>query len=245
MPLFRNGKSAGKQSPSSSPTDDPDLLAERETDEFQASVRAAQNRAAARKEKEAAPPLQEEEQEEEILWAEQEDVYRPARVYAQEYLASLSLNSMPRLKPGESLILMKQAALEEMQAHLRSDVRIELGGLLGGQALYDPALELYLIVIELAMPARGGEGTAASFTYTPASWQAILPQWQQMRDEWTIVGSYHSHPGLGVFLSTTDKETQTDVFPHDWQVALVMDPIANTTGYFIGTAGKPCPARIL
>lgn len=231
-------------SPRNSATDNDDLLAEREAAEFEASVRAARERKAARSQKDAAP-ISQDLPNDDIQWAEQEDVYRPVIVKSEEYLASLALTLRPGMNSNESVILIRDSAVEAAQNHLRTDKRIELGGLLAGQPLYDPVLDRFIVVVEAAFPALHGECTSTTFSYTAASWQALLPQLKQMNSAWTIVGSYHSHPGLGIFLSSTDKETQADVFPHDWQIALVIDPVAETAGYFIGVNGKPCRAYTL
>jgi proteasome lid subunit RPN8/RPN11 len=47
-----------------------------------------------------------------------------------------------------------------------------------------------------------------------------------------VVGWWHSHPGLGCFLSTTDLHTQKYFFPESYQVALVVDPIKDEFKFF-------------
>jgi len=47
-----------------------------------------------------------------------------------------------------------------------------------------------------------------------------------------IVGWYHSHPGHGVFLSEDDITTQLYLFPEDYHVALVIDPISRDFAFF-------------
>ncbi|MFX1549287.1 MAG: Mov34/MPN/PAD-1 family protein [Promethearchaeota archaeon] len=47
-----------------------------------------------------------------------------------------------------------------------------------------------------------------------------------------IIGWWHSHPNLGCFLSSTDLLTQKYFFPHEYQVALVIDPIRNEFEFF-------------
>lgn len=47
-----------------------------------------------------------------------------------------------------------------------------------------------------------------------------------------VVGWWHSHPGLGCFLSVTDLHTQKYFFPEGYQVALVVDPIKNEFQFF-------------
>jgi proteasome lid subunit RPN8/RPN11 len=221
---------------------EPDLLAAAEQAEFEASVKAARARAEARCAPARSAPLSPpgEAADEEIEWTEQEDVYRPRPVDANSYLRSLGLPKPIEAKAGQAVALVRRAAYQHLNEHLRTDMAVELGGLLCGEALYDRALDLFIVVIEMAVPAVNGDGTPTTFSYTPAAWEAISPTLRQMNSEWTIVGSYHSHPGLGVFMSPTDLDTQAEVFPHDWQAAMVVDPSANTCGLFLGSSGKPC-----
>jgi len=221
-----------------------DPLVEAEEAEFAASVLRKQQQRDTRKagapppaDKATPPP----DPQTEILWDEREDVYRPAPGDARKFAQALKLDPTPAFKLRQPLIFLRHSAHERMQAHLRSDLTIELGGLLLGQAFYDAALDAYFVVIEEALPADGGEGTAISFEYTSTTWTHLTPKLQQMNPDWTVLGSYHSHPGLGVFLSTIDRETQESVFAQDWQVAIVIDPIKDEIGFFLGEKGKPCP----
>ncbi len=234
----------GKPRRDSAPDAGDDLLALQEQEEFESSVRAARERDAVRAgaAEKPVPPV---ESEPEIVWSEQSDVYRPRRIDAREYLNAEAPDLATPLRSGQSLVLIRKAAYSCAVEHLRTDLRIELGGLLGGEALYDAALDLFIVVVEVALPAFHGESTAASFSYTPEAWEAILPGWLGMNSDWTVVGSYHSHPGMGVFLSGVDLATQADVFPHDWQIAMVVDPVKNTCGLFVGAAGKPCGFHVV
>src|SRR5438105_12337427 len=48
-----------------------------------------------------------------------------------------------------------------------------------------------------------------------------------------LIGWYHTHPDLGVFLSPTDLEkTHRVLFAEPFQVALVYDPVRQRAGYF-------------
>ena len=51
-------------------------------------------------------------------------------------------------------------------------------------------------------------------------------------DNLRIVGWWHSHPGFGCFLSTTDLKTQEFFFPESYQVALVVDPHKDELEFF-------------
>ncbi len=47
-----------------------------------------------------------------------------------------------------------------------------------------------------------------------------------------IVGWYHSHPGFGVFLSQTDRQTMFNHYRAPHQIAIVIDPILNAKDAF-------------
>jgi proteasome lid subunit RPN8/RPN11 len=51
-------------------------------------------------------------------------------------------------------------------------------------------------------------------------------------DSLRIVGWWHSHPGFGCFLSTTDVKTQKYFFPESYQVALVVDPVDDDSQFY-------------
>ncbi len=60
------------------------------------------------------------------------------------------------------------------------------------------------------------------------------------------VGWYHSHPGLGVFLSGHDLFIQRGFFGDQlWYIALVVDPISKEQGVFAwdGNHVVRCPDR--
>lgn len=176
----------------------------------------------------------------EIEWEESEDVYTPTAIEAARFLRGLSLPRLPAILPKQTYIFVGRGVLEAMNAHLKRDVSVEQGGLLLGQAFVDPELQTYLLLIHEALAAPDGIETPTFFGYTPASWRGMLPQLQCMEFTWTIIGSYHSHPDMGVFLSETDLGTQEEIFAADWQVAVVIDPVRDEIGFFVGRGGVPC-----
>ncbi len=215
------------------------LLAEAEEAAFAESVRAARNKAMHAAEP-ARPTAPVHPPEPAIEWHEREDVYRPSACDLREWLHERMLPIPQRLGPAHPMALIRPGAMAAIAAHTGSDVSRELGGLLLGMALWDGPLQAWLTLIGEAVPALGGEETPTSFTYTPAAWAAVTPRLVSLPQNWTVVGSYHSHPRMGVFLSPVDLDTQRDVFRHDWQVALVIDPVAGERGLFFGEHGKPC-----
>ncbi|MEB3298012.1 MAG: Mov34/MPN/PAD-1 family protein [Candidatus Sericytochromatia bacterium] len=107
----------------------------------------------------------------------------------------------------------------------------EHGAFLLGRARHAPTG--WSIVIE-RLEEVSGEGDGASFTF-PA--EAFLKMHHHHRT-WSmdevrarpeavhVVGWCHTHPGHGVFLSAPDREVHARKFPLPFQVALVIDPMA-------------------
>lgn len=175
-----------------------------------------------------------------IEWQDSADVYAPAVVIAAHFVQTLGLARPPVILPQQAYIFVNRAALDKAQAHLRGNVEVEQGGLLLGQAFFDPEIRSYLLLVHDALPAPDGVETPTYFGYTTASWRALTPQLQQMPPDWTVIGSYHSHPNMGVFLSETDLDTQEEIFCADWQIALVIDPVKDEIGFFVGKDGQKC-----
>lgn len=48
-----------------------------------------------------------------------------------------------------------------------------------------------------------------------------------------LVGWYHTHPKMGVFMSDYDTWLHSNFFPLDYQVALVIEPYSLNGGFFI------------
>jgi len=68
----------------------------------------------------------------------------------------------------------------------------------------------------------------------------------ELRQKYTgriLVGWYHSHPGYGCFMSSTDIETQRSCFRETYHVALVVDPLQELIEFFKlqngGTSYRP------
>ena len=183
--------------------------------------------------------------EKDFVWEESRDVYRPKQCELFREIATLALEKPPVVRAGQALVAINRAAYASLRLHLQRDLKNESGGLLIGEASFDPHLNSYLLVIHEALPAESADETEFSISFTAETWAQLMPQIRHLNPAFTIVGSYHSHPGMGVFLSPTDLETQAGVFPYPWQTALVVDPIADDLGFFMGEKGKPCKSWVL
>jgi proteasome lid subunit RPN8/RPN11 len=123
----------------------------------------------------------------------------------------------------------------------------EVGGvLLGGRYIWEGR---EFVVVERFLKALHVRGGPVSLTFThdtfAAIWQAIASLDPDAREGLHIVGWHHTHPGLGVFLSSHDLFIQRNFFPLPWQMALVVDPLAGTLGFFRWRDGDVAPGGFL
>ena len=217
-----------------------DILAEVEYQEIENSVAAAKQRADLRSATPAAS-----ETLDEIEWADDGVPFRPPITQSIALIHTLGLKQNIQFEKRKHIVCITAEAFSSAQQHLGSNIDVELGGLLAGRPYYLTDLDAYLVLINSAIQAPHGKETPVSFEYTSETWSELTPLLQQLPEDQVIVGSYHSHPDLGVFLSTTDVATQREVFPHEWQVAMVIDPVRNETGIFISANGDPVEYAIV
>lgn len=112
---------------------------------------------------------------------------------------------------------------------------IEAGGVLLGQ-FRKSGKEAFLEVTGV-IEAEDAESTGISLTFTHDTWEHIARRQAEVPDS-AIVGWYHSHPGLGVFLSREDRFIHSGYFAEPWQVALVVDPESGELGLFAADGGE-------
>lgn len=169
----------------------------------------------------------------EIIWEESDDVYKPIPKKMTYFKSERGI-----LEAEPKLVYIKADALKNLATHLESNLRIEQGGILFGNAYEDPMYGIY-VEITAAVPAPATIGTGAHLDFTPDSWLGIMDYAKHQHPQENIVGWYHSHPDLGVFMSGTDMNTQRAFFNHPWCLSIVYDPVKGKIGYFLGANANP------
>lgn len=100
------------------------------------------------------------------------------------------------------------------------------------------------IIVDHALPARHTRQSNVHLTFTQDSLVAIHDEIDKYHKGKKIVGWYHTHPRMGIFLSHYDTWLHRYFFPEPWQVALVIEPISASGGIFIRqTDGGLDPTR--
>lgn len=136
------------------------------------------------------------------------------------------------LQPHVS-VFMTQPAYSRICVHSVSDMKNEVGGILVGQWCMDDENREPFIVVEHALPARYTRQGSVYLTFTQQSLVDIHDQIDANYKGQKIVGWYHTHPSMGVFLSHYDTWLHGNFFPEPWQVALVVEPVSAAGGFFI------------
>ena len=142
--------------------------------------------------------------------------------------------------PDPLVVHYGHATLSKIMGHAASSKQSEVFGLLVGRVFKTPSNKLRTVVHE-AVPAR--HFLSSTSTYVRVSGAELVRMDAEYHDRYRdqslfTVGWYHSHPGHGIFMSRTDKNNHA-MYQKAWQVALVVDPVHKTHGFF---AGAGCDA---
>ena len=145
----------------------------------------------------------------------------------------------PRVK-----IFFAQSAWLKCIEHTESDMKNEVGGILIGVVRVDPMCPRPYIIIEDVLPALYTDAGQTHVTFTQNSLVHLNNELEDRFPGKRIVGWYHTHPRLGVFLSSHDTWLHRHFFTDPTQVALVVDPHYRQAGFFCWqTGGKFDPVR--
>jgi proteasome lid subunit RPN8/RPN11 len=118
-------------------------------------------------------------------------------------------------------------------AHAGKDLENEVGGGLVGKWREDACTGEQFVVVENVLPARFTRKGSAFLTFTQDSLVTMNEELEARFPEKQLIGWYHTHPRMAVFLSHYDLFLHRHFFPEPWQVALVVEPHASVGGFFI------------
>jgi proteasome lid subunit RPN8/RPN11 len=133
-------------------------------------------------------------------------------------------------------VFITQRAFVRVCAHAGSDLQNEMGGALAGKWRVDAASGRSFVVVEAVLPAPFTRQGSTFVTFTQDSLVALNDELESRCPGKKMVGWYHTHPRMGIFLSGYDTWLHEHFFPEPWQVALVIDPHAVEGGFFIRDA---------
>src|SRR4051812_14580245 len=131
----------------------------------------------------------------------------------------------------EMLIVTHLSVYSTIHEHSTAALPNETGGFLLGRVAHDFRDGCWHLEIEEAIPVQPESQNPVHFTFT---WRDVdrVRSYREGHSK-ALIGWYHTHPQLGIFLSETDTErTHRVLFSEPFQVALVFDPVGGRAGYF-------------
>ncbi len=135
-------------------------------------------------------------------------------------------------------IFFTQSAHQKCIDHVTSDMSREVGGVLVGAVRFDPATAQTYVYIDDIIPAAFTSSGETHVTFTQNTLVDLNNQMEESFPGKSIVGWYHTHPRLGVFMSNHDTFLHRHFFPDPTHVALVIDPFYKRAGFFCWQNGK-------
>lgn len=136
--------------------------------------------------------------------------------------------------PGAGVDLTLLAHLDVYRTihdHSVSSLPNETGGFLLGRVAVDHSRGSWHVEVDETLPVEPLSQDPVHFSF---SWRDVekVRSYRETCGK-ALVGWYHTHPDIGIFLSETDLEkTHRLLFNEPFQVALVYDPVRHRAGYF-------------
>ncbi|MEH2165134.1 MAG: Mov34/MPN/PAD-1 family protein [Nostoc sp.] len=123
---------------------------------------------------------------------------------------------------------------------------VEQGGILLGAAFVDPKTEITYAITSQAIPGKLAKGTSSYLEVTHETWKEMLDDVDRLNTGLQVIGWYHTHPNnLDVFMSGTDRATQSRLFGNSWQFAIVLNPHKRIWRAFYGSNSYECGGYVL
>lgn len=127
-------------------------------------------------------------------------------------------------------VFIAERVMRAIEHQASGNKQREIGGVLLGE--FYRADEGSFIEVTDSIEAGAAKSTEQSLTFTHETWEQIAAEQAARGGSARIVGWYHSHPGLGVFMSREDEFIHSSFFTDPWHAAVVVDPIYHNWGCF-------------
>lgn len=137
------------------------------------------------------------------------DTPRPIRIEGE-----LPQNDLP-------VVICRTEILHDMYKHAYEEMHHEIGGYLLGFPALNVTDGRSLTYIDMAIRAIY-DSTPTHVTIHPASFNEV--ENVRQKESTILVGWYHSHPRLSIFVSGTDIMNHKNYHSENYQIAIVVDP---------------------
>ena len=131
----------------------------------------------------------------------------------------------------ELLLVTHLDVYADIHDHALDALPNETGGFLLGRVGLDTQRGSWHVTIDESVRVEPLDQNPAHFSF---SWREVdrVRSYREQRGK-ALIGWYHTHPDMGIFLSETDLEkSHRTLFAEAFQVALVYDPVRGRAGYF-------------
>ena len=143
---------------------------------------------------------------------------------------------------GHTAVVVSQEVLLKVSEHVAQSLDHELGGFLLGNRYRCPNTSCDYVIIDQHSPAKYTESSEVRLNFTHETWAQLSDELSGKFLGKLLIGWYHSHPRLDVFLSSHDMDIQTERFPEPWMVAVVLEPEKQLGGFFCARDGHVSPS---
>lgn len=138
------------------------------------------------------------------------------------------------------VITIAKKAHDAIYIHGLLNPKQEVGGIFVGNVTQDGNGKHHVDIVA-AVEAESAPGTRTRMQFTGPVWLEMLAKVQNSYPGLRVVGWYHTHPNLGVFLSDDDILAHNVAFSNPWHVAAVCDPVKRQLGFFSWDGDKLKP----
>jgi proteasome lid subunit RPN8/RPN11 len=131
----------------------------------------------------------------------------------------------PKSRPAKHYeFWIKKPTMDKIMKHCKeyAEERLEVMGFLIGD-LYEWEDIQYTLTKDIVTTDL--EATSVSVKFARDGFEGLFEKMDDIQYDYILTGWYHSHPGLGCFLSETDVDTQRRMFNQPFHTAMVVDPI--------------------
>lgn len=146
------------------------------------------------------------------------------------------------LTGGEGEVFVSLQAAAVVWHHSAAHREREVAGLLLGQI--GDSLRRPLCRCDRALPARFCKEGKTWVTLTHRAWEDLNERKARRAPHLNVVGWYHSHPDIGVFISAEDGVAHRAAFGFEGSCALVVDPVRREWEAFVYLGGLLLPASL-
>ena len=160
------------------------------------------------------------------------EILESENMVANNSVIALPMNfvSVGTIEHDSIQVYIKQDVYKWIEKAAKEEKSKEVGSILIGD--YADEKDRKTVIISDYIEAKYTDASDSTLTFTHETWDYVYKEKDKKYLNKKIVGWQHTHPGYGIFLSNYDIFIQENFFNLPWQIAYVVDPIADTRGFF-------------